>query len=267
MISGLVFDEPLLEFGGGNTHIDPRHGLLFYGPADLDIDWARANIRVGIIGTQDQIDGLSKWLERCRSEIAGKSDSDLPGLFPAFPGFDDDSGFHCRIGLEDKSTYVIAKRKLDRLAATPGNESVREAVDLYREGIAHMAEKRNCDVILCARPDEDIELDRTSSSLAESVDREEVEPSVRVDEHRLDFHDLLKAQTLRTQIPLQLIRRATWEGRQSNGTRGSRARVRRQQDEATRAWNLHTAIYYKAKRTPWRLPRSNSLTTLYIVWK
>ena len=26
------------------------------------------------------------------------------------------------------------------------------------------------------------------------------------------------------------------------------------QDEATRAWNFHTALYYKAGGTPWRLP-------------
>ena len=27
------------------------------------------------------------------------------------------------------------------------------------------------------------------------------------------------------------------------------------QDEATRAWNLHTALYYKGQRDPWRLLR------------
>ena len=30
-----VLDEPELEFGGGNRHIDPRFGIATYGPADL----------------------------------------------------------------------------------------------------------------------------------------------------------------------------------------------------------------------------------------
>jgi len=39
----------------------------------------------------------------------------------------------------------------------------------------------------------------------------------------------------------------------------------RLKDEATRAWNLHTALYYKAGGTPWRLPRrSTDLATCHI---
>lgn len=37
------------------------------------------------------------------------------------------------------------------------------------------------------------------------------------------------------------------------------------QDEATRAWNLHIALYYKADGTPWRMPRRDSdLSTCYV---
>lgn len=31
--------------------------------------------------------------------------------------------------------------------------------------------------------------------------------------------------------------------------------TRRMQDDATRAWNFHAALYYKAQGRPWRLPR------------
>jgi hypothetical protein len=42
-------------------------------------------------------------------------------------------------------------------------------------------------------------------------------------------------------------------------------RSRPLQDEATRAWNLHGALYYKAGGTPWRLPRQSSdLATCFI---
>jgi hypothetical protein len=259
-----IFDEPVLEFGSRATHIDPRHGVTFYGPADRDDDGAPTEIRVGMIGTQDQVEGLGRWLERCQSEIPGKADTDLPTLFPSFPGFHRETGFRSRLVLDDKHTRVIAKRKLDRLAATPGNGSVTAAVDLYAAEVEYLTESRRCDVIVCARPDQDVELDRDAHVDPERLDKEHLEPSVTVDDHRHDFHDMLKAKTLQNHVPLQLIRRTTWEGTPSKkGIRGSR-RHRRQQDEATRAWNLHTALYYKAKGTPWRLPRSHVLTTLSV---
>ncbi len=46
------------------------------------------------------------------------------------------------------------------------------------------------------------------------------------------------------------------------GLKGSRRTV---QDEATRAWNLHTALYYKAGGKPWRVPpREDRYATCYV---
>ena len=40
---------------------------------------------------------------------------------------------------------------------------------------------------------------------------------------------------------------------------------RQQQDEATKAWNLHTALYYKAGGVPWRMTRaSEDLTSCFV---
>lgn len=51
------------------------------------------------------------------------------------------------------------------------------------------------------------------------------------------------------------------DGRRKN----SRAASMPLQDEATRAWNIHTALYYKAGGAPWRLLRSPSeLTTCFV---
>src|SRR5205823_1347002 len=84
------------------------------------------------------------------------------------------------------------------------------------------------------------------------------------EEERLNFHDLLKAKAMRLKIPIQLIIPSTYEGAKRPSKISGVKEPRRLQDEATRAWNLHTALYYKAKGTPWRLPRAHELTTLFV---
>src|SRR5260370_883103 len=67
----------------------------------------------------------------------------------------------------------------------------------------------------------------------------------------IDFHDLLKAQCMQVGVPLQLVRPGTY-GAEGSEREESVERIRTQ-DAATRAWNLHVALYYKAGGTPWRI--------------
>ncbi|MGY5311768.1 argonaute/piwi family protein [Nocardia gipuzkoensis] len=77
-----------------------------------------------------------------------------------------------------------------------------------------------------------------------------------------DFHALLKARSLRYKQPIQIVRRNTWDPTFKNPHTG---RVGANQDEATRAWNLYTGLYYKNGGVPWRLPRDPSdLSSCYI---
>jgi len=74
-----------------------------------------------------------------------------------------------------------------------------------------------------------------------------------------NFHDMLKARVLQARQPIQIIRRSTWDETVPPPAGHSR------QDEASRAWNLHVALYYKAGGAPWRLPRNpTDLTVCYI---
>ena len=79
-----VLDEPELEFGGGNRHIDPRFGIATYGPADLGAAEAPRAIRVGLIGPADQLGGVRAWFERCREPIAGQGRA-VPAPVPRLP--------------------------------------------------------------------------------------------------------------------------------------------------------------------------------------
>ena len=250
-----VLHEPELEFRAGNRHIDPRFGIAVYGPADADAPSAPRSIPVGLVGPPHAVEGLRDWLERCRFPIDVKEAK--PGqenLHLAFPGFSVETNFGAELVFDDALVREIPERELRKLAKADVKAAIAEAADLYTGTARSLAESGRCRVIICARPDEIREHDEPTDggdSDADYHDDQEIGG---------DFHDLLKAQALGLPCPLQIMRRETWEGI----TKGSR-HPRALQDEATRAWNLHTALYYKPGGTSWRMPRhSTDLPTCYV---
>lgn len=243
-----VLDEPELEFAFGAKHIDPRTGVADYGPADHGTVEAPSQLRVGIVGDHASSNELRRWLERCSAGIDAKA-SKYPKLFPPFPGVNADAAYRCELVIADTACRTVPARDLLRIADEPGDAAIHEAVRLYLEQLEALTEAANVDVVLCVKPEV---LDDTSSE-----DQEDEELGPRDDPP--NFHDTLKAKAMRLGVPLQIIRAPTW--------RGTRAKqgARPLQDEATRAWNLFTALYYKAKGTPWRFVRkSTDLATCYI---
>jgi hypothetical protein len=254
-------DEPELEFGGRGRHIDPRFGIGNYGPADLGTQGAPQAIRVGLIGPADQLDGLRTWLERCREPIAAK-DERYPHLFPAFPGCDIDAGLQTTLVFSDRNTRTISDRELRAIRQASGGRALQAAIDTYAAEITALADENRVDVLLAARPEQLADTARTPRGRGRGSRR--ATASVPDDDdvalpQFANFHDLLKARTLALRQPIQIIRRSTWDESKLPSDRRSR------QDEATRAWNLHVAMYYKAGGIPWRLQRNpTDLTTCYV---
>lgn len=67
----------------------------------------------------------------------------------------------------------------------------------------------------------------------------------------LDFHNALKGKVMEYGIPIQLLRESSVRGFLYYG----QPTVRVIQEPATFAWNLATALYYKANGKPWRLAK------------
>lgn len=256
-----VLHEPRLEFRAGNRHIDPRFGISAFGPADADSPSAPRQIPVGLIGPAQSIDGIRGWLRRCRESIEAKATK--PGqenLHQPFPGFSPDSQFGSELVFDDALVREIPERRLRLLARADIAAATAEAVEIYADAARSLAETGRCRVIVCARPEE--LLDHEAGPPAANAEGTEHDEEHDERDSGADFHDLLKAATLTLAAPLQLMRKDTWAGQPAK-TSGKTTRPL--QDEATRAWNLHTALYYKAGGTPWRMQRhSADLATCHI---
>lgn len=240
--------EPELEFAHDGRHVDIRYGIMAHGPLDRQERSVPKRIRLGIIGTSHSVDGLLQWLDRCKTEIAPK-ESKYPNLFPRFPGISANTMFHTEVESEPRMQRRITGRDVERLRSEVNyNEMLVKAADLFIAEARYLTQETDAEVIACAVPQELVKL----------IDRE-YEPgitdeSVTSTSGRWQFHDVLKARGLSIQRPFQMIRPSTYGGGKPRKAIGGK-QSSRIQDEATRAWNIFTALYYKAKGVPWRLER------------
>lgn len=264
-------NEPELEFGGGGTHVDVRFGIMQFGPLDRGTPVAPTQIKVGIVGTDETIEGVKNWLEQCRQGIIAK-ESRLSNLFPPFPGFTEQSCFGASLVFHDRWFARIHKREIDSVVLSSEAERVvYNAVTLFLDNAARICEQGGPMVVICAPPRDllaAIELDSShrSDPLDQEIDEGSELTADRIKSTHLPyFHDLLKAHGMRLGIPIQMIRPDTYEGSRRRTKKASSQENRTLQDEATRAWNFHTALYYKAGGIPWRLMRIPSELTACFV--
>jgi len=232
-------EEPLLEFGKG-THICPRAGIDAFGVYDIRLSARREKLLVGAISTSDNLSKFAEWIDRCSQPIEGKAGTSQPELFPKFCGFNRDIGFNADLVLGDEITRSLSNNDIrEILKIKRREERINAAVDLFYRQVKFLAQNRVVDVIVCIIP----------TKLYEQVSKEEISPietSLEDDEVvnlETNFRRLLKAKTMHLGKPIQLMRELSLESNPKS-----------QQDDATKAWNFSTAIYYKANQTiPWKL--------------
>lgn len=243
--------EPDLEFGEGGHHIDIRFGLTRYGPLDLSSANRPQQIRVGIVGTPQNVEQVREWLDRCRKELPAKK-SRQPNLFPPFGGFNDQATFRSSLVMNDGLCRTISARAFDDIVTAAHNAAITETVDLFVTEFDALAESRSVDVIVCAVPPQIVALRDPEDAVSPSA-------------NRYDFHHMVKARAMRTKIPIQLVLPDTYDPSARRRQKIKTTRTRTKQDEATTAWNFHTALYYKANGCPWRIVGdSQQLVTCFV---
>lgn len=255
-----VFDEPILEFGDGGRHCDPRQGLREHGPLQPrsgDV------VRVGVIGTDETVSGFSEFLEETGRGIESDG-KQLINLNPDFPGLGNQNPFRCKFEVPGDATIIMSRSQINELRAIGRHdEAVRRAVDMVAEQLTALTESSaKPDVIVLALPVVLIEK-LVNAKSEDGAEGGEEEPEAR--EPLLDFRDLLKAKTLHLDVPTQIVWPDTWDDAAKIPRKVKRDSNRQTQSKATRAWNLLNALFYKAGKVPWRLlPDEAGLRTSYL---
>ncbi len=255
----VFMQEPTLEFGAGR-HIDIRFGLMNYGPLDLRTETAPQRVRLGIVGTPEGVEGIHKWVERIGGGVAAK-ESRQPNLFPKFPGFGEGNALPAPLAVDARLHGTVRQRDLDSLfKSSDRNRVVEEAVDMFLSEMRRLTEKASADVLVCAVPEGLIDYMEADPPPTEDAEDETSTPTVN-----LDFHNLLKAKAMNLGVPIQLLLPSTYDESKHRRQKRRSDRIRRLQDEATRAWNIYIALYYKAGGVPWRIARNPAdLTSCYV---
>ncbi|MHC5822553.1 MAG: argonaute/piwi family protein, partial [Nostoc sp.] len=259
--------EPELEFGNGGRHIDIRFGMMHYKPLDHDSTSAPKDIKLGIVGSSETVEDLEIWLEKCRQGIEAKN-SKQPYLFPEFPGFGEENNLPAAISVDSRRNVVISNKDIDKLLQIQDvNSLISETVNFFIEELRYIDEKTSPDVFICALPQSLLEKMSVDEENTDSNNQPTSSNKNNQKEVELDFHDLFKAKAMALRKPTQIILPSTYNAKKKSKISKNKHKQKAQtiQDEATRAWNFYTALYYKALGTPWRLVRdSRDLTTCYV---
>ncbi|HZY10430.1 MAG TPA: hypothetical protein VFF29_04685 [Bacteroidota bacterium] len=229
-------EEPYLMFGK-DTHICPRKGIANYEVFDIKFKERRSEIILGAIGLAENIDQLHIWLEKCSGFIPAKKESKQPNLFPSFSGFNEASGFRSKIIYTDNLVRKINSTEMKRILAIPNrSERIEKAVEHYAEHIKFLSQNRQLDVIICVLPKAfDNKIVKEPKVTLEETLEEEMK-------FEINFRRALKAKAMEWHKPIQIIKEKSFSS------------IKGSQDDATKAWNFCTALYYKSILTvPWRL--------------
>ena len=242
-----VLNEPLLEFGDGNQHCDPRQGLREFGPLQ-----SRSGevVRVGVIGTDETVEGFTEFLAETGRGIESEN-KQLINLNPDFPGLGNQNPFRCKFEVRNDATATLSRRQVNEIREIGRHDqAIRHAVDLITSQLSALMESSGKpDVVILALPVTLIE------KLVNAKSEEQVDGADDEDDSddTLNFRDLLKAKTLHLPVPTQIVWPDTWDDAAKIPRKVKRESNRQTQVKATRAWNLLNALFYKAGKVPWRL--------------
>jgi hypothetical protein len=231
-IRSQYLEEPCLLFAHGKEHIDPKQGILQFGPRSFFPEKKHpATVRVGIIGTADTIENARKWIEKSAGGIKGDDE------YIDFPGYRKDRGFLSELIFDNDWIAQINRIELDEILRVRFlAQRFNEIVDLLEHKIKLIIGKdRPPDYLIIALPDEIY----SSCKMVKFRNR-------RIGEEGRNLRRALKSVAMKYRIPTQILLSSTV---MNNGKEKSRKAIVECQSEI--AWNFFTGLYFKSGGYPW----------------
>ncbi len=263
-----VLEEPKLVFGDNNEVTDPHAGLSLFGPYDKNEIGRPHEIAYAVVGLSS---GLRQFRDFVRllngplfhNNLQGDDvNLDVERLWPPYPGFG--TAFECVLPESNRFEFEISEEDvLANVNDLDQHTRVFKIVNLYLDKIKSIAERdESINVIICVEPDLIWQNCRPKSKIKENATGTKVGSKKLAElklyagdlfgsyekdqyDYSIDFRRQLKARVMEYRIPIQLIRESTFS---MQGVQG-----RELTPISDRAWNLSTALYYKAGGRPWKL--------------
>lgn len=228
--------EPQLLFADGGECVDPRLGIRTFGPESLGTSRHPSSIRIGVIGTADTIDATKDWMDRISGGVAINQ-----GEQP-FPGIQADRGYFTDLQFSTDWDESLTRTELKQIKSLDRGRTVFEAShELLRDKTRLVCERDTSpDVLVLALPQGLVNRARVADYWEKG----------RGQVHR-DLRRAVKATTMGLGMPTQIILSRTVKGGKGVDL------------EERRAWNLLTAMYFKAGGVPWK-PLGLTEGTCYI---
>ena len=257
----------MLTFAHGQKTLDPRDGLMLYGP--FDSKRIKGPASIGIIGPSELRKKMIAYLKQLHNKVSSESD---PQKHPYFHGME--SVFGIFVNYDNIPEIDVPQKDIDKaLKQTNSNLRVFDLVNLYVNKLTGYSKEQEMpvgvwlvvipeNVYIYGRPKSTIKKTEDTISYKPSKDllnestlflfsdmQEEAEQIRYAYQFEVDFHNQLKARLLEVKIVSQIIRES------KISTDGFTERQLKQEEliKTAKAWNISSAIYYKLGGLPWKM--------------
>jgi hypothetical protein len=259
-------NEPLLTFGSGQNAVDPRDGLMLFGPFDQKKIKGAKNI--GVIGPQKLREKMIDYLKKIHSPMIN---SDKSIARPNFPGLE--TVFGISVNFDNIIQIDVKESNISKyLKYTDSHQRVHNWVNLYVNPLIEYTEKEEmpADVWFIVIPEEIYKFGRPNSKIPKAEDNVNIglkmqeRNSNQLDlffqdekdilreayEFEVNFHNQLKAKILPSKIVTQIIR----ESKIAYEDIFSPKQIEEERKfDTAKAWNISNSLYYKLGGLPWKL--------------
>jgi hypothetical protein len=220
--------EPLLAFADGVTDIDPKVGIPAAGPWSRGQSNHPASVTAGFIGTADCIAKARAWLSRAAQGVDGDDDHH------PFCGFQLDGPFASQLRTDGPDAKITASEirdlKADRLKRLDGLKLLLDLIDNRLTKLASLDAPPT--LVFIALPAEITKRYWAVHQMNRGV------------ETVWNLRAGIKARAMQRGLRTQLLQQETIES-------DLEAHTSNLDHPADLAWNLFTAVYFKAGGFPW----------------